>query len=618
MKTQPFALCALAFACAHAYADTMPEYRGEEVVVTATRQATPIHKVLSDVTVIYAEEIARAGAQDLPTLLSRTSGVEVSSNGGPGQTASVFLRGAEADHTLVLVDGMRIVSATDGSTALQHIPLAEIERIEILRGPASSLYGGDAIGGVIQVFTRQGRGAPRFSVSAGAGSHDRRQVSANVSGQVDNTSFSLTASHDKTHGFSATNANNAFAFDPDADGNQNNAYSARIAQQWAPGHTVSANLFQTFATTDYDGGLDNTRPDEVHQRLTGQSIESRDAFTEAWTSTLRFARTQDKYENYTDGDFALRDSLFKTTQDEWTWQNDVKSEIGTWLAGASYVKQAVDTSSALTAKDRTIKSVFGGYQGEFGDWLTQVNLRRDENSQFGGKTTGSANLGWRFAQGWLASVGYGTAFKAPTFNDLYFPFTDFGFGFTYQGNPNLKPETSKQWEAALGYRQGDSAAKLVVFDNRIDNLIVGNADFSSVNNLNRAKIQGATLSGETRFGALSLEASATWQSPEDADSGKQLQRRTRRHASLKASYAVIEPLTVGAEVRVQGHRYSDPANTQRLDGYGVTNLFAQYAIDRSWTLDARVDNVGDKEYELARGFNTPRREYFLGVRYASK
>ncbi|KZE33235.1 TonB-dependent receptor domain-containing protein [Crenobacter luteus] len=613
MQTRLFPLCALSLACAQAFAVTLPEYRGEEVVVTATRQATPVAKVLSDVTVIDADEIARAGAQDLPALLARVAGVEVASNGGRGQTAGVFLRGAEADHTVVLVDGMRIVSATDGSTALQHIPLSEIERIEILRGPASSLYGGDAIGGVIQVFTRQGSGAPRFAVNVGGGSRDQRKVSANVSGQLDQTAFSLSVSHDQTRGFSATNANNAFGFDPDRDGNENKAYSARLAQHWAPGQTLSLNLFQTFATTDYDGGFDNAKPDEVRQRLTGQSVESRNVLTDAWTSTLRFARTQDKYEDYTDGNFAVRNGLFQTTQDEWTWQNDINSAIGTWMAGASHVDQKVEAQTRFSATERTVKSLFGGYQGEFGALLAQANLRYDDNSQFGDKTTGSANIGWRFAPGWLATAGYGTAFKAPTFNDLYWP-----LAFGYQGNPNLKPETSKQWEASLGYRAGESAAKLVLFRNEIDNLIVIKSDFSTVDNLNRAIIKGATLSGDTRFGGLALEASATWQSPENADNGKQLQRRARRHASLRASYALVEPLTVGVELRAQGRRYDDSANNTRLAGYGVTNLFASYAIDRQWTLDARVDNVGDKEYELVRGYNTPRREYFLGVRYASQ
>ncbi|MCW3480288.1 TonB-dependent receptor [Neisseriaceae bacterium JH1-16] len=620
----PLALAvALALSTGVACAADLPEYRGADVVVTATRQAQPLSKTLSDVTVINRDEIEQVGADSLATLLARQPGVQISNSGGAGKTTSVYLRGANANQTLVLVDGVRIVSATFGTTSIQSIPLEQIDHIEIVRGPASSLYGADAIGGVIQIFTKQGEGPASFTANFGVGDRGTLQAGVGVSGKTGNTAYALSVSQDQTRGFSASNANNP-SFNPDRDGDANTAYSANVTQSWAPGQDLTVRLFQSFDRSDFDN-FGNTNPnlqDVVKTRLTGQSVESKNALSDAWASTVRYARSQDRSETFTGGNFAQHDSLFTTTQDDWLWQNDVKTGIGSFLAGASYTRQKVESSQPLDRTSRYEKAAFAGYQGEFGRNLLQASVRHDDDSQFGGKTTGQASYGFKLDGGWLLRAGYGTGFKAPTFNDLFYPFISFApFPGSYSGNPNLKPETSHNGEVEARWSGRGSHASLVAFRNRIDNLIDlvtdGAGNITSVN-VNRANIDGVTLTaGTSIWYGIDLNGTATFQNPENLETGKWLNRRARQTATASASRA-FGPVTLGVEWQAVGRRFDDPDNLVPLHGYAVANLFANYEVSRDWSLNARVNNVANRDYELVRGYNTGGLGWFLGARYAPK
>ncbi|VEB40282.1 Outer membrane cobalamin translocator [Chromobacterium violaceum] len=396
------------------------------MIVTASRIAQPLSKTLADATVITRDEIEESGAQTLQQVLSRQAAVSITTNGGPGTSSSIFMRGANSNHTVVLVDGMRISSATTGTTAIQSIPLEQIERIEILRGPASSLYGADAIGGVIQIFTRTGEGAPRFNAGFEAGSRGTGKLTAGVDGKSGDTAYSLQLSHAQSEGFSATNSKNAFGYNPDNDGYRNDGYTANVTQTLAPGHDLTLRLFQTFARADFD--QNPVGQNWMDTRLTGQSLESRNRFSDIWTSTLRFSHSQDKQETFSDAAGGARDGFFQTTQNEWTWQNDLATNWGKFVLGASHNDQKMDSSGVFTKNTRTQYAGFATYQLEKGSSLFQASLRRDHDDQFGGKTTGKLDYGYRFAEGWLARAGYGTAYKAPTFNDLYYPYTPSPWG----------------------------------------------------------------------------------------------------------------------------------------------------------------------------------------------
>lgn len=587
----------------------------EEVVVTATRTATPVSKVLSDVTVITREEIEETGATQLTELLARQPGVEVSSTGGPGSTASVHIRGANANQTLVLVDGMRIVSGTMGTTALQHIPLELIDRVEILRGPASSLYGADAIGGVIQVFTRQGDSAPKFHASLGFGEYGMLQTGAGINGKVGDTAFGLNLSQQSTNGFSAQNPRSDSQWglhNPDRDAYRETGYTAYLSQTLAPGQVLTARAFQSFANNEYDRS--NPGQDELRSRLTGQSIESRNRLSDNWQSTLRYAHTQDKSEDFNDGDMEQRASLFQTTQDEWTWQNDLTTTAGNFQLGAVHQKQKVDSLNAYAETEKTVKSLFAGYQGEFGRSLVQASVRNDDDSIYGSKTTGQFGYGLRLNDTLLARIGYGTAYKAPTFNDRHWPGSE---------NPDIQPETSRNTEAALEWKSGVHDASLTWFRNKVDDLIEW-APAPTVNdpwrwipsNVAEARLAGYTLEGSTQFAGFDLSASATWLDARNSETGQRLDRRAQRFANLNISRSFGD-WTLGGSLQASGERL-DKGGDKVLPGYAKANIYTDLKLDREWTATARIENVADREYETAYGYNTSGRTWFLGVRYQPK
>ncbi|MFK7091484.1 TonB-dependent receptor [Chromobacterium violaceum] len=603
-----------ALACSGlALADGVPQFVGDPVIVTASRIAQPLSKTLADATVITREEIEESGAQTLQQVLSRQAAVSITTNGGPGTSSSIFMRGANSNHTVVLVDGMRISSATTGTTAIQNIPLEQIERIEILRGPASSLYGADAIGGVIQIFTRAGEGAPRFNAGFEAGSRGTGKLTAGIDGKTGDTAYSLQLSHAQSDGFSATNPRNQTYYNPDNDGYGNDSYTASVNQTLVPGHDLTLRLYQTFAMNDWDRSNKWTGQDRAKSRLTGQSIESKNQFSDVWTSRLRFSKTQDKLENFYNGNFDVRADLYQTTQEEWLWQNDLNTTVGNIILGISHGTQKIESSDVYSETKRSQDAGFATYQFEQGAHLFQASLRRDHDDQFGGKTTGKFDYGYKFAEGWMARVGYGTAYKAPTFNDLYYP---------YSGNPSLKPEDSKNTELSLQYRKGQQSFSVTIFQNKINQLInwapaAPDSEIWVPKNIDRATIRGLTLEGATVVAGVDLGANLTLLDARDDGTGHWLERRPRQSANFTASKE-LGKWTLGAEQQIVSRRYDDPANTEAkaLHGYGVTNAFANYRFARNWTATARVDNLFDREYETAYGYNTGGLGAFIGVRYS--
>jgi len=580
----------------------------DEVVVTATRTATPVAKVLSDITVLGREEIAQSGSLTISELLSREAGVEFYSNGGEGKSSSLMLRGATAKQTVVLIDGMRVVSATAGTTSLENLNLDAIERIEILRGPASSLYGADAIGGVVQIFTKRGSGTPALSANVGVGAEGKRVIGAGLSGKADRTAFNLAFNHNRTDGISAR-SNRLSSYNPDRDGYENTTYTASVQHELAAGHSLNLTAFQSESRSEYDQS--SKKQDESKSRLAGQSLELKNRLGERWNSSLRYSYSVDKSLNFTDGDFSNASSYFETRQNEWQWQNDLNLDAAGQLAlGLVNTEQHVLSSTAFTQSRRHVNAAFAGYQGEFGAHRLQGSVRRDDDSQFGGHTTGQIGYGFVPAAGWLLRAAYGTAFKAPTFNDLYWPLS-----WGYQGNPNLKPEEARNRELSVQWRQQGNSVKFTAFDNHIDNLIAGNADWSSVINVDKARIIGQTLEASTVLAGINLAANITSQRARDEKTGNTLQYRSKLHGGITASLA-LDRTTLSAELRAASKRPAKADNSEYLAGYGIVNLGADYQLDKQWTLNTRLTNVGDKRYETVKDYNQPGRGWFVGVRYA--
>jgi vitamin B12 transporter len=602
---QRFIRTALAVALASAF--NASAYAADEaaVIVTATRQPQRANELLSDVSVISREEIEQAGQATLEQLLARQPGIEYTANGGPGTLSSIFIRGAATKQTVVLIDGLRVGSASSGDVAFSRIPLNQIERIEILRGPASSLYGADAVGGVIQIFTRRGDGATHFNASGGYGTYNTTDLDAGVSGGNDTVGYSVQGGHFRTDGFSAIHNPANSSFNPDRDGYRNTNVGANLVARPAPGQEVGFNLLHSAGVSRYDSApkaMDFTN----EQSLDTYSAYSRNRLSQDWTSTLRLGRSTDDSTSRANG---IATSVFHTDQDQLAWQNDVKLPLGRLLLAAEYLKQRLMSTTAFPVTERSIRSLLAGWNASIDRHRVQLNLRRDENSQFGGKTTGSAGYGYQIDADWRGHVSYGTAFRAPNFNELYFPNT---FGAIYAGNASLRPEFARNREAGIDWEHGAHRFSAVYFNNKVGDLIVG----YPLLNVSTATLSGTSLSyqgtlNENWSGGAVLDL----QRPRDDATGKRLMRRADEQLKTHVDYT-SGAWHFGGEWQLVGMRYDDTANTQKLGGYGLLNLLAEYRLERDWTIFARANNIFDKRYETAKDFATAGASLFAGFRYA--
>ena len=583
----------------------------DTVVVTASRTPQRAADVIADTTIIDAEEIARSGAGSVADILQRQRGVEIVRNGSAGASTSVYLRGANSNQVVVLLDGVRVGSSTTGSASWNAVPLAAIDRIEIVYGPLTTLYGADAIGGVIQIFTRKGGGAPTVTAAAGAGSDGTRQYDASVHGSAGASGklgYTLNAGYEESDGFSATRPG-AYGYNPDDDGYRRKSVAGRLAYELAPGHEIGAQFLRSSLRAQYDSGADSYDTHNI-QDLNSAAVFVTSQFLPNWRSSVQLARSEDELGSFT-GSGATDASRIATRQDELTWQNTVTLGRDTLQLLYSHRKEEVESSStAALTRSRTTNSWAGAYSAKRERHLFDASVRHDRSS-YGERTTGAAGYGYSFADGWRATASAGTSFRAPTFNELYYP----GYGL-----PTNKPEKGRNGEVGLRYDGKHTQLNATYFRNRLTDMIVtvrpcpASQTGSCAYNVADATLEGLTLAGATRFGPLNLRGSIDWQDPRDNTTGKQLARRARKHASFGAEYATGQ-LKTGAELVLSGRRFDDAANARPLGGYGLLNLYASWQIDADLSLLVRINNVTDKRYELARNYGTGGRTWFAGLRY---
>lgn len=587
----------------------------EPVIVTASRTPQVAADVLSDTVVITAEEIARSGDQSLVDLLQRQRGVEVTRNGGRGANASVFIRGADNRQNIVLIDGVRVGSATSGAANWSVIPLAQIERIEIAYGPMSSLYGADAVGGVVQIFTRRGEDGVRASLSAAAGSHDTRILDAGVSGRSGRLRFSFAASHEESEGFSAKKPGVLSGYNPDKDGHRKDSGNGSLGFDLAPGHELDLSFLHSRMNMQYDNSA--LRDDRQLQHVESHAINLRNRISANWTSRAQVARSYDKTTNYT-----TTISHFNTRQTLYSWQSDLNFGTADLLQFVlERREEEVDSSTAALNRTRSTNAAAVAYQLKRGAHLASISARRDDNSQFGGFTTGSVGYGYRITPSLRASGAAGTSFRAPTFNELYAMDGAFKFGVATN-----RPERGRNAEAGLVYESGDTRLSATYFHNRIADLIVRtrpcplpgySPTLGCPVNVNLAVLKGLSLGGSTRAGNFVYRASVDFQDPTDRTNGRRLPRRAHAHGKLALEYDT-GGFVAGVESVLSSNRFDNDANTQRLSGYGLFNLHTSYDFAPGWTVFGRWNNVFDKDYELARGYATEGSSVFVGLRYAMK
>jgi vitamin B12 transporter len=602
---RPAAFASLALAVAapsiHAQTATM-----NAVIVTATRTPQDARDIISDTVSISSTDIASAGAVSITELLQRQRGIEVTRNGGPGTNAGVFIRGANSNQSIVLVDGVRIGSATSGTAAWNAIPLSAVDHIEIVYGPLSTLYGADAIGGVIQIFTKKGAGPTTFGAFAGAGSKGLREYDASVAGGVDNVSFSLSAGKERMTGFSATKPGN-FSYNADNDGYSRESAAGQAAWTLAPGQTLGGLFLHSDLDADFDAGAVRAY---AKQKLDNVAFYSRNKINAAWTMLTQVAQTRDK-----SGSFSSSSSQIDTKQTTYTWQNDIVFGADTLQVLAERRMEEVDSNNKAIEKERSTNSFAASYNMKRGAHLLSAGVRDDDSSQYGSKTTGSLGYGFRFSPALRLSASFGTSFRAPTFNELYYV----GFGV-----PTNRPEKGRNGEIGLHFEQGDTLLAATYYRNKLTDLLVNASPcpvpgfkFGCAYNVNKATLEGLSLTAQQHLGPLTVSADADLQNPRDDVTDKVLVRRAKKHGNMTLDYANGN-LHGGLEWQVSGKRFDDTANTTRLGGYALVNLFAEWKFARDWSALVRWNNVGNKQYELARNYATAGSNVFAGLRYGIK
>ncbi|MBX3609799.1 MAG: TonB-dependent receptor [Hydrogenophaga sp.] len=572
-----------------------------DTVVTANRTPTRVDSLVSDVTVIDRADIEKMPGQTLTEILVRLGGVQMATNGGRGKSGNIFIRGAESRHTILLIDGVRYGSATTGTPVWSGLPLEAIERIEVLKGPGSSLYGSDGVGGVVQIFTRRGSEGFHPSAFVGVGSEHFATAGVGLRGGDGQVSYAIDASTLNDHGFSTTNPTVQFGnYNADRDPLRQRSLNASLGVAFARDWQLDLGVLHSEGTNHYDDGAGRDTRDAFSSDVVRAGVNGK--VLRGWKTQVQVSQSIDDSNTIVGSTLP---SFFKTTQDQFLWQNDVDTPLGVALLGVERLAQRVDSATAYTVTQRSVNSVFAGLNGEAGAHSWQFNLRNDRNSQFGNSTTGFAGYGYRFAPAWRAHVSYGTSFVAPSFNQLYYP----GFG-----NATLVPEEGRNTDVGLTWSQGGQTAKLVYFENRIRGFIPSGPLPA---NVPRARIDGWTLSYDASIGNWLVRASLDSLDPRNLVTQKQLARRSNTQASLGVDHT-RGAWTVGGTLLHVGDRYDDTANTFLLERYTTLDLNVQYAIAKAWTLQAQLRNVTDEAYETVRGYNQPGRGVFVTLRWAPK
>jgi len=592
--------CIVSAAPAHAGTAPAP------IVVTATRFAQTADETLSSVTVITRAQIERTQAATLADLLQGMAGIDTVSQGTGGNLTSLYLRGTNPGHVTVLVDGIRMGSVTAGTVAWEFLPLAQVERIEIARGPHSALYGSEAIGGVIQIFTRRGEGPFRHGASISGGRYNTGEVAADLSGASNRHWVSARLAHKRTNGFDARQPTVEFGTpldEPDRDGNDNTSASLRLGHRFSGGSEIEFHGMHAAGNTEYDGNFSNE--DDFVQQAIGLTL--RTTPLDGWDLTTSAGRSLDERDSYLTGSPGTQ-STFNTERRTFSLQNDFfLTDDDVVSAGFDFHDDRVDSTTAYNESSRKTKALFVQYRGETGKHSLLARVRPLDDEQFGNHTTG--NIAWGYQPGTATrlTASYGTAFKAPTFNDLYFP------GFS---NPNLRPEESDTLEVGISGQAGTADWDVRAFRTRIDDLIVFDLSTSLPGNVSKAVIDGLETTVSATVLGWESSAALTLLDPQDDATGNRLPRRAKRSLRIDVDRQ-FDRIGAGATLIAQSDRFDDSGNTVPVAGFGIFNLRASWKLDRHLTLQGRVDNVLDKDYQTVATYNTAGRSLFITLRHDS-
>jgi len=588
------------------------------VVVTGSREPLTTERLAADVVVIDAATIQASTADSLADLLRREAGVQLSRNGGPGQTTGVFLRGASSGQTVLLVDGVRVGSATLGTPSFEGLGLAQIDRIEVLRGPGSSLYGADAIGGVVQVFTKRGQSGNSFAARAAVGGYGGQEMSASFQGASSIWDYAASLSREKDDGVSALRAGDAFGNrNPDKDGHIHDSLQAQLGFRPAPGHRIGLSLLRTRLDAQFDASeylppnyaQDNTPDFRTKMDTEVSTLDWRGTLANGLIGSAKVSRSVD---DAASGGNQI--DLYKTTRDQVSaqlaWQTGM---LGQLTGALEHSEDQANSTSFLADVSRRNNGVVIALDGSAAGWSWQADARHDDSSDFGSVDTGRLGGSYALLPGLRLRALAGNTFRAPSFNDLYFP----GYGV-----PTLQPERGRSIELGLSWKAGASEAAATVYRNKVRDLIgyTGDRslcpadpayDYGCAANINRANLEGATVSAAHRAGALGLNAQLDFLEARDGATGQRLQRRAAFQGSVGADWNSGD-WNVGGNVLRLGSR---PDGGKQLSAETTLDLTAGWKFMPQWWLQARLLNATDVATEPARDYQGLGRQAWLALRF---
>jgi vitamin B12 transporter len=590
------------------------------VVVTGSREALPLSQNTGDIVVIDSDTIRNTTADSVADLIRRETGMQLARNGGPGQSSGFFLRGSSTNGTLVLLDGVRIGSATLGQAEFEALDLTQIDHIEVLRGPGSSLYGADGVGGVVQIFSKRGQGALNVVAATAVGGYTSWNGNLGVSGSRGPFDYAASMQGETSKGVSALRQDDGFGdYNPDRDGYSLYSGNLSVGYSPAPGHRIGFNFVQTHLDSQFDSAVFNP-PDftadpspDFRNHLTTRvvSADYRGTINSTWTTSLQLARSVDDLKS---GAVSATFTRFITDRDQETWQNALALAPDQHLVLAyEHLTEDASGDSFPSPLSRSNNAGVLGYSGQFGRQTLQADLREDNNSAYGNNTTGRLGYAYQIMDGLKVRGLAGTTFRAPTFNDLFFP----GYGVA-----TVQPERGRSIEAGLAWQSGASTAAITAYRNIVRDLINfqpdrtfcppdPSYDFGCASNVGEARLQGVTISGGQRVGALNVSATIDFLDAKDTATGDRLPRRAAQQESVIASYD-MNAWTFGGSFLFVGSR---PDTGVELGGYGTLDLRAVWRFQPKWQLEAKVLNVFDHRIEPVVNYQGLGTQAWIGVRF---
>ncbi|HBS77241.1 MAG: TonB-dependent receptor [Pseudomonas sp.] len=583
-----------------------------DTVVSANREPQRRSQTAAATTVFNRDDIERLQVRSVAELLERVPGVSVARSGGAGSLTSLFVRGTASTQTLVLVDGQRIAAASSGTNSLEFLSPDQIERIEVVRGPRSALYGSDAIGGVVQIFTRQGSG-PGLApvVRFGAGSNDTFERSLNLSGGSSQTRFNLGAALEETQGIDATR--DSFGANSDDDAYRNRSLSLNIAHRFNNSVEAGMSAIDQRGEIEFDDLYDTSRPTTDFQ-LSSVAGFFEVTFNDAWDSRIEVGHSEDKRDTGNDAPLAPAYMYYSysTYRDSASWVNTLHlGPAHQLLIGGDWHEDQLESSSDFAEESRWNQAAFIQHRYAGNGFSTEFGVRHDKNEQYGTENSWNGALTVPLDARNDVVISYSEGFRAPTFNELY---------DSWYGNPDLAPEKSRSYELQWRNRFSESGSlELALYRTDIEDAIVSDVSWIP-QNVQTARINGleATLRQDLLGWQASLAAGLI--DPRDRDSGHTLARRAKRTLSLDLDRQLGE-FSVGANWRVVSGRYDDADNDIEMGGYGLVGLRGSWLASEELKLDVKLNNLFDKDYAESTystingryGYNTDGRTAFFAI-----